>query len=391
MSVATLAAVVSRQHIPTILSVLHFEPARLLLVLTQEMYIDRQDETLLAALADAGKPFQPEQIKYVQLPPQVDAFSAIRRIEEGCIEPPNVVNVSSGTKPLSGALLAAANTWKSQEVIYVDADAPDQFIDQRTGVSHSFRHRVELATFLTAHRARMTRSQNPTQQMIDAAAMLVATNRRSFRASKQWVPDGETDPEKLFLSADELRLSIADREQLVQTVQAMAPHFRDKFVSFQWLEFFFFALLQRVQAQLAITDLQMNCTIRWTDNDALSNELDVVFMRGNTFWSVECKSGDWIKSTRDAHGVVRGGQKEKCQSVLCQIAGRNAQFHSIGARCLAALTHHDSDEELAGLRAAQLGLQLAPRKAIETLHMHYAANNDAALANELKDVFGWTA
>lgn len=385
MSVATLAAVVSRQHIPTILSVLHFEPAQLLLVVTPEMRDSKQDDTLLAALRMAGKHFEPAQVTRIFLPSQVNAFRTIREIESAFETPPDVVNISSGTKPLSGALLAAAVARQSREIIYVDADAPDQFVNQRTGVSCTFRHGIELPTFLAAHRAEMQKGLTPPPEAVEAAMTFVGTGLRSFAS---YTADTETDPHRLLRPANKLGISEPVRAQLVAKVAALPATDRYEFVKFRWLELFFFGVLQKVQEQLGITDLNTGLELCWNDHPRLTNELDIAFMRSNAFWHVECKSGDWLNRDDD---VATRARNETVQTVLCQIAGRNAQFHSIGAQCAAALTHNDANTPDSFQRAAQLGLSLVGRDAIASLFRHYAAGEDQKLAGDLRILFGWTA
>ena len=118
-----------------------------------------------------------------------------------------------------------------------------------------------------------------------------------------------------------------------------------RFLSGEWLEVFFWVLLDRHQKELGLWDVHLGLQpARY--GDASGNEFDVAFMRDYGLWMIECKTG--------------GQEQDPGGEIFYKVEAVVRQFRALHVRTVLATT----SDFLLDDRTGQLGASLRTRAEI---------------------------
>ena len=322
----TLLCLLSRQHVPNLLSVHHFKPERIVLLESSDMQQDAAADCFLKALAignadytrwppkdavEARSEQPPSNLAHVVPLDRVDDMvhvqEALSRAGELNPDASWIVNLTGGNKLMA---LATADFFKPRgaSLCYIEHGHPRELIPLD---SHSARaicaHAVSIAEFLAGYGFELRQSEEERQQLqthdtrLWETARLLAEHSTADDLFSLDDKQREKARKKQF-ELDESWLSPLTqpvREALISAfgTNAHGSIVLDKtnragdFVTGGWLEVFIWGLLARNARSLGINDVQHGVKpYRPTDDDA--NDLDVAFIDPRLALAmVECKSG----------------------------------------------------------------------------------------------------
>jgi hypothetical protein len=322
----TLLCLLSRQHVPNLISVHHFQPDRLVLIESVDMQKDDAAGQFLKALELGGATFHRSPSagvsdipggdinrRVAQVIPldRVDDLRAVQNaIEVAWNQNPNsewVVNLSGGNKLMA---LATSDFFKSRNarLVYIEQSQPRILIplDERSA-RESCGHPVSIAEFLAGYGFELRRSDEELQCLRLHDERLWETSRilAEYATADDLIPLDDVEREKARKKQFELdaaRLAPLPSPVRDALIKAFGPSehgslLLDKtnragdFVTGGWLEVFVWGLLAHHAKALRINDVQHGLKpFRPADLDA--NDLDVAFIDPRlSLVMIECKSG----------------------------------------------------------------------------------------------------
>jgi hypothetical protein len=339
--VNVLLCLLSRQHVPNLLSVHHFRPQHLVLVESQAMKQDKAAENFLTALRLGGQDYDRRCI--VEPLPAEDDMNAIRKaLLEAYRRFPSAdwtANVTGGTKPMS---MVAYETFKALNgrVFYTSLSHSQQIINLLDGTIETFQHRPSIAEFLAGYGFELRKSLAKVRQSEERARQRTRLARLMALRGNGAVRFGLDDKQRNKarekgldlegqLKADDAEL----RACLVETFHLSDSHgslhgrldkYAVQFLTGGWLEELFWGQLVRHGDALGIHDVRLGISVARKGASSGENELDVAFMESGKLCVVECKTGS---QDYDRHG-----------DVLYKLDSIMNQFRALGVQAWLATT-----------------------------------------------------
>ncbi len=304
-----LLCLLSRQHVPNLLSVHHFRPDRLVLVESTAMAKGNAAKSFLKALEYGGIDYADRHdIEPLEAEDDLEAIrGALRRAYGKYPTAQWIANVTGGTKPMS---IAAYEFFKATagEAIYTNANRPNEFLFLDSERREQCDYKLSIREFLAGYGFDIRRKDEKICQAEERA--------------RQWAPCARLIAQEAS-SRDILDLSDSDRKIArrkgwnIQVGQLRAPSeeigreigkvfsltgepqdglhgeidkYAVDFLTGGWLEVFFWDSLTRHQKALGIWDVRLGLEVG-RPGDVSGNEFDVTFMRDYGLGMLECKSG----------------------------------------------------------------------------------------------------
>lgn len=330
-----LCLILSEQHIPNLLSVHHYNPGRLVLIVSERMRTQRRDEAFLEALRMGGLDYGERTVKrFVSDVAKLDEVAQVlRSAYDEAPEAEWICNITGGTKPMS---IAAYELFKARgcRIVYIESSRPGEIIDIATGEIERCAYRPSCAEFCAGYGYRQYRKPKSLNEARERANRWWETARRLTltSASENLLQLSRDDWEHSRKKGRQLRpgelvLPDQDTRELVRRAFELSPEgdslvgTLDKyaccFLTGEWLEVFLWGLLDRHAGRLGIWDVQQGLMLG-TDHPP-ANELDVAFMHRHALWVVECKTGG--QEGVDVKGVIY-----KIDSVVRQFKALRVRF-----------------------------------------------------------------
>lgn len=317
----TLICLLSDQHMPNLVSVHHFKPARLVLVVTPETKKRHLDYFFEKALI-AGELSYGDQCETIELPSAVafnkikESFAVLRAQlwESGEI----IINLTGGTKPMS-IMLHEVFRDTAKRAVYIDVATPDQIYDVMENRFETSKYRPSIAAFLAGHGFRFDESRSAlarqrkakqldglatliAQRQVEGSLLHLGGSKLTTDTRYKLINNGESielKKHELVIADNQLRNAIAKyfNLQVAETslIGEISAH-GFNFLMYGWLEVFIWSRLRQHEVKLGISDVSLSRQIfdyrQGPDAEpALLNEFDVTFMREHTLHVVECKTG----------------------------------------------------------------------------------------------------
>ncbi|MGE0826751.1 MAG: DUF1887 family CARF protein [Candidatus Binatia bacterium] len=303
-----MLCLLSDQPIPNLLSVHHLKPDRLILIESEEMQKKKTADHFLQALQFGGLDYaQRAEIHPLDLVDDLEAVRQCLRKAYGSHSTANwIANLTGGTKPMS---IAAYEFFKAvgARLLYVNATRPDEMLRLDGSQPEKCSHHLSIAEFLAAYGFTSTKAD-------DKIAEAEARADRWWSLARiiaEYIPDRDllsinreewaTIREKgLELKSDHIIDLPSEVKTALQATFDLAPagnsltgkvdKYVGKFLTGEWLEVFFWKLLQTHAAALAIDSVRLGVEVRQKDNP-VPTDFDVAFIRRHALGVVECKSG----------------------------------------------------------------------------------------------------
>ena len=298
-----LLCLLSKQHVPNLLSVHHYKPDQLVLVASRAMSDGHIDQYFLKALKLGGLDYDARH-RVEPVAAEYD-LAAIRNALEAAVKqfPADaewIVNLTGGTKPMSIAAYEFFKDRDGSKLIYTHATRPGRFLDMRGGPTEDeTTHRLSIKEFLAGYGFELTKPEPRLAEAEERArawapsARLLA--RRAGETDVLDLNDEERDlarrkgikldASRFNLPCDELR-----DEWLAASKTVELDRHQAEFLTGGWLEVFFWDLLSRRAGALGIWDVRLGLIVRSREG-GVANELDVAFMHNHGLSVIECKTG----------------------------------------------------------------------------------------------------
>ena len=301
-----MLCLLSDQPIPNLLSVHHFKPDRLILIESEDMRRKKTADHFRQALQLGGLDYtQHVEIYPIDLVDDLEAARQCLRKAYGAYSSASwIANLTGGTKPMS---IAAYEFFKAvgARLVYINAARPDEMLGLDSGQPEKCSHHLSITEFLAAYGFKSTKSEGKIAEAEE-------------RARKWWSPAkviAEYMPDCNLLSVNREERAIVREKgldlkpnhvaELVPEVKAALQttfdlHLVDnlltgnvdkyvgKFLTGEWLEVFFWQLLDAHKSALEIDSVHLGVEVKQKD---APTDFDVAFMRRQALGVIECKSG----------------------------------------------------------------------------------------------------
>jgi len=385
----TMICLLSDQHMPNLVSVHHFKPDALVLVVTPDTK-KRQLDTYFQKALLAGELSYDDHCETIELPSAVafkeikDSFEGLRaRLwESGEI----IINLTGGTKPMS-MMLHEVFRETAKRAVYIDVATPDRIYDVMANKFETCKYRPSISAFLAGYGFKFD-NRNPAlarerrarqldglstiiaQQKVEGSLLKLLSSNSDTSSRYGSVNKGksiELKVNELWVGNAILRDAIAEYfnlkkrgDSLTGEVSANTFHF----LMSGWLEVFLWNRLQQHARELCISDVSWSRQI-FDDRhggDApptLLNEVDVTFMRDHALHVVECKTGT-------QHEDKKVDALYKLEAVVKQFGALrvNSFFASTSSNIL---NEKGNVKPSVATRAKNFRCQLMPRSAISAI------------------------
>lgn len=290
-----LLCILSDQQIPNVLAAIHFKPDVVHMVIAGDF---AAWEEKLKCFQDATRfeGFEAIRVEALHVPRQDDVATAtaeVNRLFGAHADSAWHVLLNGGTKPLAGAVQAAAQARADLPLLYMNMADATQFTDLRDPeqVIH-IETRVSVTTFLKACGFEVLPAEMPLQEtLIGPAQELAASGKGHFWQSERKYNDGTTKPARPSLPFDP-----AKREDMLSSIRRSGVS-EEKFLSGGWLEYLAYTWVEAYSVAGLIDDAKSNVRFAvlhdgiWQAGHlARENELDVVFTARNKLYWIECKT-----------------------------------------------------------------------------------------------------
>jgi Domain of unknown function (DUF1887). len=317
----TLVCLLSRQPIPNIVSVHCLCPDRLVLVETEQA----KKENLLQSLKERGLDFTDSSKHESVFVENQNSFPGIcetlRKIAEKHQDDEVYVNLTGGTKPMSMAALESfRNIAKTNKFIYV-AENEDQkirdFFTYSVIPSAIEKHQFTVKEFALAYGFEFQKNITKIQEAEEIAtgrweiARIIAKHANTTEISFGGRDNPDDDYEviqllrngksfhdlqlgQVSIHSEEIRHALTEIDSNIRfeshNMLGKVERSLGEFLTGGWLEEFIWGLLVRKAEQLGFHDIRLGVVLSLRDK-AMNNDLDVAFMDGTYFTTIECKSG----------------------------------------------------------------------------------------------------
>lgn len=314
----TLICLLSGQPIPNLMSCIALQPDRIVLVQTFKM----RGLKIAKKFRDALKKLNiTAETLVVNLPEEKDnefpfLLKFFRKYLLETFSGDSLsLNLTGGTKPMSIALYETCRTDPKAEFFYFDVDSPCEIIDFCEGRRWPV-GQIPLDAFLAGYgyqiknRNYIVYAENLATERAETTRVIARNcNSREFQIwgyeknKRAWIEDainnlgnGTTKLKKgiLMPSVPEITTALAECFHLKKMRDGnllgdLTSH-DVKYLDGGWLEEFIWFTLYRFRDKYQLADLHLGQIIQRTGTTTM-NELDVSFMRNNTFYHLECKTG----------------------------------------------------------------------------------------------------
>lgn len=308
----TLICLLSAQPVPNLMSCKTLRPERIVLVETSKM----QKLNVAKNFQDALKKMKIDvETRVVNVPEGKDNnFPFLTNffdteLRQVFPEDHFFLNLTGATKPMSIALYETFQNHPQAEFYYFDVDHPCEIIDFRKYKSFPV-GQIPLAAFLagygyqtskeakhinTAENISLSRAQttNLLAQKCNAGNFRIwASGMRDWIMKAQKKSSSILTPGILVPSHPEIAAQLAKQFKLQKcpdgSLQGKITKYDIKYLDGGWLEEFVWITLNQFKKQFHLKDLHLGQEIQ---KNGSKNDLDVSFMRNNTFYVLECKTG----------------------------------------------------------------------------------------------------
>lgn len=304
-----LVCLLSDQAIPNLASIIHYNPDKIVFLVSNRAEKEQFDTKILNSLAVRNIVFSNADLFKISVHNEnsiLDVQNALAKINEFVnLTDELIVNITGGNKPMS---IAAYNYFsvKNASIIYINNN---NFINSKTDLSEQFRPQkpIDCQEYFLAYgfKYKCVDSSNlEDPKDIQKANSTVIEIARHFEHDDLIVfPGNETETKKRWdkfrdkggkINEDFQWNTNLDKE-IVKTLEKCSDNgffssFWADLLTGGWLELFIKNLLTRHQNELKIHDVQKRIETS-KGLGIVPNELDVVFMKGTTLNIVECKTG----------------------------------------------------------------------------------------------------
>lgn len=313
----TLICLLSGQPVPNLMSCAALQPDRIILVQTFRMKGFGVADKFQNALKKMNIQVNTQVVdlpegKDNDFPFLKDYFR--KHLRKAFPEDSFSLNLTGGTKPMSIALYQTFHTHRDAEFFYFDVDFPCEIIDfcedRRWPVGQ-----IPLDAFLEGYGYHTSKNKKHIEVAEKTALKRAETtnllacycNESDFRiwgkanSNRKWVNEAmdskNPSPLKqgvLSPSAPEITDALAQCFRLQKTPEGsllgnLKSH-EVKYLDGGWLEEFIWLTLHQFEQKYQLADLHLGQVIQKSGSNT-SNELDISFMRNNTFHVLECKTG----------------------------------------------------------------------------------------------------
>lgn len=346
-----LVYLISRQHIPNLISIHAIKPDRLALMVSKKMVTECRYEYLLYALekGDMNYRCKKDLIPVNDENSVMSAASALKTyLDETLKKYPDaeiIVNITGGTKPLSiGSYIESEK--RGLELLYISESDQTRALDM-VGGSKPLTHKITIAEFLGGYGYRifneieMAQSEEQAHQTAELAAILASKiddsclweNLGKLHKLKKDKGDNGiliTKENEIYIEDLELRKRLASQFGLSTEESCLVGKIDGKYISFltgKWLEVFVWKLLNPLVGS-AIWDLHLDCKFGTNDlkGQVTDNEWDVIFMRDQSLCIIECKTGDLVNYSSSGSDLIY------------EIAGIKSQLQALRVKTYLATT-----------------------------------------------------
>ena len=309
----TLVCLISKQHIPNLLTVKTIRPDNLVLLVTAGM--KKNTDWFLRALSAGGLDYS-EKKKIINVQKENSVEETLRVLKAAHSERPGdewIINVTGGTKPMSIGAYMFAQENRLKALYIVESDQQNA-IDLSGGepLALTSQH-VTDAEFLEGYgyeirnTSDLDRLNQRASALQDLGALLTKHHGDRYiqdflgsiqglkeASGKKWERKGLilNEENQLWVNHDAIRQRICASFHLKETGRALTGHLEKPAVEFltgKWLEYFVFGLLKPLEPT-SVRCLQAGLTTG-KPGPGQSNEFDVSFMTERSLCMVECKTG----------------------------------------------------------------------------------------------------
>jgi hypothetical protein len=307
--VKVMLCLLSDQPIPNLLSVHHFKPDRLVLVESEDMRKKKAAGHFLRALQVGGLDYKDRENSEIHPLDLVDDLEAVRQCLRkaygGHSSAGWIANLTGGTKPMS---IAAYEFFKAvgARLVYVNAARPDEMLRLDSSQPEKCSHRLSIAEFLAAYGFASTKADNkiaeaearayqwwPIARVIAEYAPdrnLLVTNREEWSAIRD--KGLELKPTHFAELAPKVKAALQAKfglDPVGDSLTGEVDKYAGKFLTGEWLEVFFWKLLDAHASALEINSVHLGVEVKQQDSPA-PTDFDVAFMRRQALGVIECKS-----------------------------------------------------------------------------------------------------
>jgi hypothetical protein len=374
-----LLLLISDQHIPNLLSVHHYKPDRIVLVVTNEMAAKKTDINFLRALKESCNPAMDYHERHERIDiADASSFAAIRDAYRNAFylypDAQWTCNITGGNKPMS---IFAYEYFKSKNarIVYIEINRPDVIMNLNTNEQEICTYRPSINEFIAGYGHINKKPSEVIKRYEDLADTWWECSRTIAEHStgknflklddKRWEQCREKG---IFLQNNDLII----KEDSVRDVVAKTFSFTVNencllgkickeagvYLTGDWLGSFFWKLLKIHKNALDIWDIHLGIEPA-TSEGLARNDFDVAFMRRHQLCMIECKTGSQ--------------QYDPKVDVVYKIDSVIQRFHALGAKAYLATTSdnvYDNKEVLKKHikeRASSLRLTIIDRLKIQQL------------------------
>jgi len=308
----TLLLLLSEQHIPNLQSVKMIIPDRIVFVETEYVKQNNIRKHFIDTLSISG--ISPtEGFDHITVNDENSFNETKKRLEtikEHCKHDDIVVNITGGTKIMA---LATFEVFKdvAKSIIYKPL-REKYFIDVLNDAKIEVTKNINIREFLRGYGFEVYCNTNPDKynqkEMLYPLATYIAANIsnrdiQGFLGKIKYLeivkkPRNELvieESDKVFINditlkkfmIGQLGMNNGSENHLHGIIKPDVM----KFLTGGWLEIFFFALFSKYSEELGINDIIMNANIIKAGERNVRNEADILFMKNDMLFMVECKTG----------------------------------------------------------------------------------------------------
>ena len=308
-----LLCFVTEQHVPNLLSVLHFKPDRVVLIQSDKMAKAKATEYFLDALEIAN--YKKDKVDVLQLEDENNLVSVRRCLHQAFGKFPQadwIANVTGGLKPMS---IAAYEFFKALDarIVYIDSRCPNEILGLNGQPPETCEHILTLDEFMAGYGfeiskawKKITESEERARQWWLLARVIAkhAPDRNLLwfsddddLARKKWKAVREKgctlEPQHTKHVPQPVLAALVEYWNLTQAdggISGKIDKYQGVFLTGGWLEAFLWKLLDKYALQLGLEQVHLGVEARKKDTQA-PTDFDVAFMMNQSLGAIECKSG----------------------------------------------------------------------------------------------------
>jgi len=298
----------SDQQIPNLLSTLHFKPDVLAMVESSRMKKKKKADYLIEALKIVNNDFNSNSCKPYSIE-QVDDIDSVKQVLTKCYEEIGTgqwtVNLTGGNKLLSFSTYDFFKNKTNAKMLYTEVERSNEGIWLHKEKPITYIHQLKIKEFLTSYGYKILTPQKAIDRSKKIAedncqlAIEFAKNidyqpflkdLKTYRQSLPNVEEARENGAKYPIDIEFKSPIIQKTMEIFAPLKDKLPKKQVKFLTGEWLEIFCYNAIKNISG---VTDAAIGLNIE--DNEGSKNEFDVVFIRNNSFYFIECKTGLPIK------------------------------------------------------------------------------------------------